>query len=86
MKKVTVAILVALFGAAIAVLGATPHVAFAQTASSSASATDDGSVASGAGPNGAASTAGEDAVAAGGDFATCPNSDADDGGCASGTR
>jgi hypothetical protein len=92
MKKVTIAMLVALFGAAIAVLGATPHIAFAQSASTSASATDSGSAASGAGGNfpfgtsGAASAAGEDVDAAGGDFATCSDSEADDGGCATGTR
>jgi hypothetical protein len=93
MRKTTVAMLVALFGIfAAAISVATPQVAFAQTASSSASATDLGSAASGAGANffdgtsGAASAAGDDAESAGGDQATCPTSSADDGGCARGTR
>ena len=92
MKKVTIAMLVALFGAAIAVLGATPHVAFAQSSSSAASATDFGSSAASAGANfdeqgsGASASSGDEATAAGGDEAFCPDSEAFGGGCSQAFR
>ena len=69
---------------------ATPQQAFAQSASTSGSATDFGSSASGAGANlfdgtsGSASASGEDALAAGGSFADCFFADAVNGGCAVG--
>jgi hypothetical protein len=93
MKKTTMAMLVALLGAfaATAVL-ATPQQAFAQSASSTGAATDTGSAASGAGANfpdgtsGSSSAAGGQAAAAGGDFAACPASQADDGGCSIAVR
>ena len=95
MKKVTIAMLVALFGAAIAVLGTTPNIAFAQSSSSAASATDNGAsgASSGArvgdGTSGAAAASGQDVSTGGGDSADCFSNGAsfvDDGGCASAFR
>ena len=69
-----------------------PQLAFAQSSSTSAGATDFGSSASGAGANffdgesGAAAASGGIATAGGGGAAFCPNSAAFDGGCAEAAR
>jgi hypothetical protein len=70
------------------------QTALAQAATSSAcsTATDDGSASSGVGStgldvlSGASCSAGDESLAAGGDFASCPDSEADDGACSSAER
>jgi hypothetical protein len=90
MKTKTVTMLVALLGAFAAtgaVVGATPQLAFAQSSSSAASATDFGASSAGAGANfgggasGAAASSGDESDSAGGDDASCFFIFADDGAC-----